>query len=73
MKAQAIKNAINIIRVETLPNGVKVIITECVDHKDFKRLPKAVSLNGETFGLTGWNSDKFIAYFRSDKLVALSK
>ena len=73
MKAQSIKNAINIIRKEVLPNQTKVLITECLDYSDFKKLPKAVTLNNENFGLTGWNSDHSIAYYRTDKLIAIAK
>ena len=74
MQAEAIKNAIIIKRIDILPlSEVKVIITECVNWRAFEKLPKAVFFDGEIFGLSGWNSDKYIAYYRNDKLVAFSK
>ena len=56
---------------ETLPDGVKVLISACVDYNDFKRLPKVVSCEDVLYGKTGWNSDKYIAYYRNDAKIAL--
>ena len=58
------------MNVETLPNGVGVLIVSCDGYGDFKTLSRALSYNGRTYGRTGWNSDHMIAYYRSDAVVA---
>ncbi len=55
---------------ETLPDGVKVLTTDCEGYKAFKALPAALKFNGELYGKTGWNSDKHIAYYRTDAQLA---
>jgi hypothetical protein len=63
-------NAITIKTAETLPNGVKVITTDCDDFETFRTLPKAVCFDGFAYGLTAWNSDRNVAYYRTDASVA---
>lgn len=69
MKAKAL-NAITILQTVTLPNGVKVLISDCADHQEFKALPAAVEFQGTKYGRSAWNSDLGIAYYRSDRLTA---
>lgn len=63
-------DAVQIISNETLPCGVRVLTTPCDDYKTYKALPKAVALDEREYGLSGWDSDKCVAYFRSDRRVA---
>ena len=70
MQSQSLQNAVNIITSETLPCGAKCLTTDCDGHEGFFRLPKAVLFEGRVYGLSGWNSDKNKAYFRTDKQVA---
>ncbi len=70
MLATPIQNAITIRNAETLPNGVKVIT---VSIEDFYTSPHAIEYDGEVYGRTGWNSDKYIAYYRTDKKVGMKK
>ena len=72
MKAKAIENTIQITTSETLPDGVKVAITDCADYQAFKKLPKAIELNGVAYALTGWNSDRFCAYYRNDRMDTIA-
>jgi hypothetical protein len=72
MLAQSLQNAISVKQAETLPNGVKVVMIDCCDYYDFTQKPHAVSYEGQVYGRTGWNSDKMIAYYRTDKKVAFS-
>jgi hypothetical protein len=70
MNATPIKNALEILGVEMLPNGVKVITVKCADADELKKLPVALLFNREQYGRTGWHSDDRVAYYRTDKLIA---
>jgi len=69
VKAKAVK-AISVLAIETLPNNVRVLITSCADYEVLKTLPQVVSVGKEVFGRSGWNSDKCIAYYRTDVQIA---
>ncbi len=66
MKAKALENAISVRTAVTLPDGVKVVTIDVADYIDFIRTPHAVEYNGQVYGRSGWNSDKCIAYYRTD-------
>ena len=72
MQAKPLQNAVNVKSAETLPNGVKVVTLDCADWMDFIRTPKAINYDGEVYGCSGWNSDRCVAYYRSDKKAAFS-
>ena len=57
--------------VQTLDavTGLRCAIVSCDGYKAFKALPVAIDFHGVRYGLTGWNSDRFIAYYRTDALV----
>jgi len=61
---------IRLLAIEKLPNGVKVLVSQCNSHEAFKQLPEMVNFEGTLFGKSGWNSDKEIAYYRTDARVA---
>lgn len=69
MKGTALK-AITVQTMEMLPNGVKVAMVQVTSAKDYLRLPKAVQIDGQAYGKTGWNSDQMVAYFRTDATLA---
>ena len=66
MQAKPIQNALTVKSHETLPNGVEVLTLDCTDFAAFKSLPAAVEYNGSQYGRTGWNSDRYVAYYRTD-------
>lgn len=51
-------------------DGVHYIAVDCHDYEHFKSLPDAVSFQGQTLGKSAWNSDKELAYYRSDMKLA---
>lgn len=59
--------------VESLPDGVQVLTVACPDHDTFQTLPDALEFKLTTFGRTGWNSDRSIAYYRTDAALASAK
>jgi hypothetical protein len=65
MKAQAI-DGIHVRGVEKLPDGVVVLVTHCNDHGEFVSLPRFVIFDGVAYGKSGWNSDRKLAYYRTD-------
>ena len=65
--------ATKVVLVQTaaqLPSGVWVLEVSCADYEAFVELPKVVAFNGLRYGLTGWNSDSGMAYYRSDARYA---
>jgi hypothetical protein len=72
MKASEVK-AVRVLEECILPNGVRAFKASCVDYDSFRALPNVVELGGVLFGLTGWNSDDCVAYYRNDARVALEK
>ena len=40
--------------------------------QSYRKLPPVVKHDGMMFGLTGWDSDKGLAYYRNDRLVAVA-
>jgi len=49
----------------------RVLETDCADHDAFVALPRVVERDGVKFGLTGWNSDRGMAYYKN--WIALAK
>ena len=72
MPAKPVQNALTIKHAETLPNGIKVIMLDCAGSLEYNNSPKALEYDGEIYGRTGWNSDRCISYYRTDKKVAFS-
>lgn len=70
MVAKPLHNVLNVKSAESLPNGVKVVIIDCADWMAFVRTPNAIIYDGLTYGCSGWNSDRCVAYYRTDKKVA---
>lgn len=71
--ATAIKNAVEVVEVQKLPDGDVCIITDCPDYDAYRALPKAVSFDGKNFGLTGWNSDTGRACYKASKKFAVGQ
>jgi hypothetical protein len=49
----------------------RVLETDCADYDAFAALPRVVERDGVMFGLTGWNSDRGMAYYKN--WIALAK
>lgn len=72
MNATVVVSAITVNEVQTLPNGVQVCIVPCSGYDAFKALPAAIDFEDKRYGLTGWNSDRYVAYYRTDRAVAMA-
>jgi len=70
MQANEVKEAI-VLRGKETCEGVTVLTTDCSGYDDFRTLPSVVVYEGCLYGKTGWNSDRGVAYFRSDAHIAL--
>jgi hypothetical protein len=69
MLAQVVPDAIVILTYHILPGEI-ILETSCPDYETFKRLPQAVSFDGQVCGKTGWNSDRGIACYKSGCPIA---
>ena len=73
MQAKPVQNAITVRSAETLPDGAKVVMIDVADYIDYIRTPHAIEYDGEIYGRSGWNSDKHVVYYRTDKLTAFAQ
>lgn len=58
------------VRSDMMLGTERVITVDCADYDAYKRLPRAVSIGNDIFGLTGWNSDLEIACYKTGELLA---
>jgi len=70
MKAKIESNYVALQGVEELPNDIGVIKVSCDDANDYLTKPSALSFGDRLYGKTGWNSDLFICYYRTDACLA---
>jgi len=68
--AQPLTNAMSVFANGILPDGVRYLETDCHNAIEYRNLPKACIFDGRQYGLTGWNSDRYVAYYRDDAVVA---
>jgi len=73
MLAKPIQDAIAIKEACTLPDGVKLVTIDVADYAGFARSPHAIEYDGELYGRSGWNSDRYEVYYRSDRIAAYSR
>lgn len=72
MMADRVDNAIAVLELCTLPDGVKVATVACADYDAKCELPGAIRLRGHELGCSGWDSDRCVAFYRSDRVVAVA-
>ena len=51
--------------IDILPNGVGVIELYVVG--ELRDMPPALEYEGKTYGRSGWNSDRNVAFYRTDR------
>ena len=68
--AQGLGDAVSIYMACVLPDGVGYLELPCVDYDDLKTLPHAVLYMGQTYVRTGWDSDRCVACFKTNREVA---
>ena len=71
MKAE-VKNEYIPVVYASVANGVHVVSVRCADYDVFVGLPRAIEFEGRLLGLTGWNSDRHLAYYKSNVVLARS-
>ena len=54
------------IRSYEVQQGVTYICVDCANFDEFKSLPGALLVNDKIVGKSAWDSDKGLAFFRSD-------
>jgi hypothetical protein len=65
-------NGVVVLREDNLPSGIKVLIVPCGGVDEYEKMPQVVKYNNNVFGRTGYDSDKLVAFYRSDAKVAFS-
>ncbi len=69
--AVAIPNAFTPISVYPL-DGDWWLEIHCPDYDAFESQPKGLTYEGRTFGRTGWNSDRSVAYYTTRQKLAFA-
>ena len=73
MKVAKPINGLVVLEHQCLPDGVNVLIVPCAGYEGVQQLPKVVECEGTVYGYTGWNSDRNVAYYRDDAMLAFPK
>jgi len=73
MNAKEVKGSISVIECGALPNGVHYLKVSCQNSDTYLNLPAALECNDVVYGRTGWDSDKCLAFYRTDAIFAVSK
>ena len=70
-RATAVPGAIRVLSSAVIGPGVTCVEVECLDDYDtFKTLPNVIEVNGLRVGKSAFNSDRHVAYYRSDVPIA---
>jgi len=69
MEAKANHSYIPVVYAATC-EGTQTVAVVCADYDYYRTLPGAVEFEGRIHGRTGWDSDKRLAYFKSNVPVA---
>lgn len=67
--AHAIANAVEVL-VNYPMDGYWWLECPCADYDALTLLPVAVEFEGRRYGRTGWNSDRGVAYFSTQRAFA---
>ena len=70
--ATAILNSLVVLNSGNL-GDCRFVTVSCADFSIYKTLPAAVTFQGSAYGLTGWNSDAGLAYYRTGQPFALAR
>lgn len=68
--ARSVPESYKVISAGTLPDGEKYIQISCENYDRFLALPAAMVYDGKEYGVTGWNSDTQLAYYKVGKKYA---
>lgn len=72
-------NGFSVIESGTLPKenrqltADRYFLTSCIDFDHYQALPDVAEFMGETYVKTGWNSDKYIAHYKTNVPYAKAK
>jgi hypothetical protein len=69
MQASVVRNSV-MLQSTAIIEGTLCLVVDCADFDAYKDLPAALSYNEVVCGKTGWNSDKNVAYFQSNRSIA---
>lgn len=63
-----------VVRTKAEVEGTLYVEVDCLDdYQTYKALPDVLEVDGRIVGKSAFNSDRHVAYYRSDLLVALAR
>lgn len=69
MIAKIVPGAYSIVAAAWV-EGTFCLVLDCENYQEYHDLPAALSYEGRVCAKTGWNSDKNVAYYQSNRTVA---
>ena len=60
-----------LVRADYQLSDCHCLETDCMDYNVYTTLPKVVEKDGKFYGLTGWNSDLNLAYYKDTASMAV--
>jgi len=63
-------NSIRIVDIESMPDNTLILVVPCQDYSHRSMLPEVISYANITYVITGWNSDRCVAYYKPNGLFA---
>jgi hypothetical protein len=73
LKANTVPDCYDVLRVEALPDGDNCAVLAIGgdgDYDAYRALPRVVSIGGQVYTATGWNSDRGEAYYKRNRTIA---
>lgn len=73
MTATVVTDKIVIRQHEKFPDAqieCLIIGMQTDTYDEYRALPEVLEYQDKLYGKTGWNSDQFVAYYRTDALIA---
>lgn len=64
MEAKIVRDHIP-VRADYHLSDCRCLEVDCADYDAYAALPRVVEKDGELFGLTGWNSDRGVACYKT--------
>lgn len=67
-----IVGSLQVVEAGRSPDGEHYVVVPCIDFDTYKQLPGGAAFGGRAYGLTGWNSDQGLAYYKAGRAFAVS-
>jgi hypothetical protein len=71
--ATSLPQTFKVLNAGTFPEGDSFIEISCIGYEAFTALPAGMKYDGKVYALTGWNSDRQTACYKTDVKLGWAK